>query len=258
MARLSSSALNEFLEHHFEKYNHPGFIDTDPISIPHAYEVKEDREIAGFITALLAWGQRPVILRNAQRFLELMDKDPHSFIREHTPNDRKRFSGFVHRTFNGEDAVYLLKALQQVYRHHGGLEGLLQKHITTPEEFGQSISRFRNDLLSFKAPARFSKHLADPLRNSSAKRLCMYFRWMIRKDKAGVDFGIWKNISPAVLHCPLDLHSGRVARHLGLLTRPQDDWKAVTELTSALRKFDKNDPAKYDFALYGAGIDHVL
>lgn len=258
MPRLNSSALTDFLQHHFEKYNHPDFIETDPISIPHAFQQKEDREIAGFITALLAWGQRPVILRNAQRFLDLMDRDPHSFILHHSPTDRKRFSGFVHRTFNGEDAIYLLKALQEVYRNHGGLEGLLQKHITTPSEFGHSISGFRNELLSFKAPARFTKHLADPLRNSSAKRLCMYFRWMVRKDKAGVDFGIWKNISPAVLHCPLDLHSGRVARHLGLLTRQQDDWKAVTELTTALRKFDKNDPAKYDFALYGAGIAQVL
>ena len=258
MPRLTSSALTDFLQHHFEKYNHPDFIETDPISIPHAYQLKEDREIAGLITALLAWGQRPVILRNAQRFLDLMDRDPLSFILAHTSTDRKRFSGFVHRTFNGEDAIYLLKALQQAYLHHGGLEGLLQKHITTPAEFGQSISGFRNDLLSFKAPARFSKHLADPLRNSSAKRLCMYFRWMVRKDKAGVDFGIWKSISPSVLHCPLDLHSGRVARHLGLLTRNQDDWKAVTELTTALRKFDKNDPSKYDFALYGAGIANVL
>lgn len=186
--------------------------------------------------------------------MDLMDNEPHDFILHHSPSERKKFSMFVHRTFNGIDAVYLLHALQQVYKLYGGLDGIFSKAYQNTGEMGAAISEARSILLSFKSPSRTAKHIANPLKNSSAKRINMFLRWMVRKDKNGVDFGIWKKIPPSALYCPLDLHSGRVARSLSLLKRKQDDWKAVQELTDALRKLDAVDPVKYDFALYGLGI----
>ena len=246
--------LKEFLDEQTALFNVHSFIPNDPISIPHRFKGKEDREIAGFLTAILAWGQRPVILRNAGQLMEWMENSPADFIRNHSPTERKPFRKFVHRTFNGEDTVYFLKALQQLYRNHEGMEGSFASCLTTTAGTAEAIHTWRKLFLSFKAPTRTSKHFADPLSNSSAKRICMYLRWMVRKDPAGVDFGIWKTVSPAVLYAPLDLHSGKIARELGLLTRKQDDWRAVEELTANLRKFDPSDPVKYDFALYGTGI----
>ena len=187
--------------------------------------------------------------------IELMDDAPYDFIRNATTADFKRFGSFVHRTFNGVDCVYFLKALQQVYKKHGGLESLFSESIKQSEgDMANAIHEARTKFFSHLPPERTAKHFADPLRNSSAKRICMYLRWMVRKDKNGVDFGIWNSIQPSELYCPLDVHSGRVARELGLLSRSQDDWKAVTELTVNLRKLDKNDPVKYDFALFGIGV----
>ncbi|MBL7922782.1 MAG: TIGR02757 family protein [Bacteroidia bacterium] len=246
--------LKSFLDEKAEAFNRPFFIEKDPISIPHRFSQKEDREISGFLTALLAWGQRPVILRNSLEMMRRMDQAPFDFILHHRSSERRQFADFVHRTFNGEDAIYLLKSLQQVYREKGGLENIFSLHMKEHKDLGQAISAARSTLLSFQAPARTSKHIADPLRNSSAKRICMFLRWMVRKDRNGVDFGIWKGIQPKDLYCPLDLHSGRMARSLGLLQRKQDDWKAVTELTLALRRLDAMDPVKYDFALYGLGV----
>ncbi len=253
MKKLTQSELKRFLDEKVSQFNRPDFITDDPISIPHQFHRKEDIEISAFITALIAWGQRPVILRNAQGFMERMDFRPYEFILHHTPGDRKTFRHFVHRTFNGTDAVYLIKALYNIYRNGQGLEGIFADAHTESNDMSVAISTARKKLLSFAAPARTYKHFADPLRNSSAKRLCMYLRWMVRRDKKGVDFGIWKSISPAVLYCPLDIHSGRVARSLGLLNRNQNDWKAVDELTQNLRKLDPTDPVQYDFALFGLG-----
>jgi uncharacterized protein (TIGR02757 family) len=255
MKPLSPLQLKEFLEEKVIQFNNTSFIEEDPISIPHQFHLKEDIEIAGFLTAILAWGQRKVILKNAQDLMRRMDHQPYDYICNHTSKERKSFSDFVHRTFNGIDAMYLLKALQSLYTSKSSLEDVFSEGIQQKNDLSVAIHAARTKILSFSAPGRTGKHLADPLRNSSAKRICMYLRWMVRNDKTGVDFGIWKKIKPNDLYCPLDLHSGRVARSLGLLTRKQDDWKAVNELTINLRKLDKNDPVKYDFALFGLGVN---
>ncbi len=247
--------LKDFLEEKVNTYNQPGFIPQDPISIPHLYSSKEDIEISGFLAAVIAWGQRPVILKNATQLLERMDHVPSAFIRDHQQKDRKAFKNFVHRTFNGIDCIYFLEALQQIYLHHDGLEGSFSRIFQQEQQLGSAISEWRKLFFSFHPPMRSGKHISDPLKNSSAKRICMYLRWMVRKDKAGVDFGLWNKIPASSLHAPLDIHSGRIARNLGILTRKQDDWKAVIELTGNLSKFDPHDPVKYDFALFGLGVN---
>lgn len=255
MQALLPHELKDFLDEKVRLFNEPRFIETDPVSIPHLFTNKEDREISGFITALLAWGQRPVILKNAQLLMERMDYRPAQFIKTHSISERRTFGDFVHRTFQGADAIYLLKALQGIYTQKGGLESVFTLAYCQSNDMGIAISAARKELLSFRAPDRFRKHLADPMANSSAKRINMFLRWMVRKDQNGVDFGIWKGIPASALYCPLDLHSGRVSRMLGLLNRKQDDWKAVIELTEELRRMDQMDPVKYDFALYGLGIN---
>jgi uncharacterized protein (TIGR02757 family) len=247
--------LKDFLDQKADAYNNPGFIETDPISIPHLFSKKEDIEIVGFLAATLAWGQRVTILKNARQLALWMDDAPYDFITGFTKEDLKPFRKFVHRTFNGEDAVYFLKALQHIYLEHKGLEAVFARGLQGKDAgLQEAISSFRTIFFGPEHPARTAKHVSDPMRNSSAKRICMYLRWMVRNDKRGVDFGIWKSIPPAELHAPLDLHSGATARKLGLLTRKQDDWKAVAELTANLRLLDPDDPVKYDFALYGLGV----
>lgn len=243
--------MKAFLESKVLLYNNPDFIESDPVSVPHRFSLKEDIEISGFLAATIAWGNRASILKSGNRLMDLMEDAPYEFLMDAKPNDFKRFEGFVHRTFNAIDCVYFLKALRQIYQKHGGLEGIFSG------EGGMDvrIHRARTIFLSFRAPARTGKHFSDPLSKSAAKRINMFLRWMVRNDKQGVDFGIWKAISPAELCCPLDVHSGRVARMLGLLQRQQNDWKAVMELTENLRKLDPKDPVKYDFALFGMGVD---
>ncbi len=243
--------IKDLLELKFNQFNNPDFIETDPISIPHLFSKKEDIEIAGFLAATIAWGQRITILKNARLLMQWMEDEPHHFILNATTHDLIPFKKFVHRTFNGEDAVYFIKALQKIYKEHGGLEAAFSHY---PNDLAQTISHFRQIFLSSGKTNRTHKHVSEPLKNSSAKRICMYLRWMVRNDKAGVDFGIWKKIKPSQLYTPLDLHSGATARKLGLLIRTQDDWKAVAELTENLRSFDSKDPVKYDFALYGLGV----
>ncbi|CAN5603518.1 TIGR02757 family protein [soil metagenome] len=254
MKKNQLSELREFLDLKVAEFNTPAFIEHDPISIPHLFTAKEDREISGFLIATIAWGQRPTILKNGLQLMKAMDYQPSDFIRHHSIAERKQFAAFVHRTFNGTDCIYFIKALQQLYRHHDGLEGSFSACFSNSNDLGKSISEWKNKFFAFQPETRTFKHFADPLKNSSAKRICMYLRWMVRKDNAGVDFGIWKKIPVSALCPPLDLHSGRVARLLGLLERKQDDWKAVTELRKKLLQLDPNDPVKYDFALYGLGI----
>ncbi len=246
--------LKEFLDSKVNAFNCTAFIEHDPISIPHLFTQKEDREISGFLTAIISWGQRPTILRNANWLMERMDYSPHAFIINHSAKDLKQFKTFVHRTFNHIDCVYFLKALQNIYLHHNGLENSFADIHAKHHSMETTISEWRNLFFSLKHETRTLKHISNPQKNSSAKRINMFLRWMVRNDKAGVDFGIWKRIAPSDLYAPLDLHSGRVARSLGLLTRKQDDWKAVSELTLNLRMLDPKDPIKYDFALYGLGI----
>lgn len=247
--------LFDFLEAKADQYNNTDFIESDPISIPHLFQRKEDIEIAAFLTATIAWGQRTTIIRNARRLMLMMDDSPFDFISEAAISDFKRFSAFVHRTFNGEDVMFFLQSLQNIYRNHGGLENLFTKPVLREgSDSKDSLLNFRNVFFSIPFPLHAGGHVADVSRGSAAKRLNMFLRWMVRNDKRGVDFGIWNGIGSHKLYCPLDVHSGQVARKLGLLVRIQNDWKAVEELTIALRTFDALDPVKYDFALFGLGV----
>jgi uncharacterized protein (TIGR02757 family) len=246
--------LKPLLDEKAALYNQPFFIETDPISVPHRFSRKEDIEIAGFLVATIAWGQRKSIIISGLRLMEFMEWQPADFILNFSEKDLKPFSGFVHRTFNYADLEFFLYSLKNIYQEHGGLEQCFTKHFINTGSIKDAIIGFRKVFFGIPHPLRTLKHVSDPGTGSAAKRLNMYLRWMIRRDEAGVDFGLWKGISPAQLYCPLDLHSGRVARMLGLLKRKQNDWKAVEELTANLRKFKPEDPVLYDFALFGIGV----
>lgn len=256
---MTQAQLQELLDSRVEHYNRPDFIESDPISIPHRFSKKEDIEIAGFLAATIAWGQRPTIIRNALQLMEWMNEAPHDFILHATEKDLSPFYDFKHRTFNGEDCVFFLTTLQNIYRHHGGLEDAFSSHISKEDTtVFKGITGFRNLFFSLDHLPRTRKHVSEPANKSAAKRLNMYLRWMVRNDNKGVDFGLWKKINPAQLCCPLDVHSGRTARHLKLLKRKASDWQAVEELTTSLKKFDPEDPVKYDFALFGLGVFEKL
>jgi len=242
------------LNHAYNNFNQQEFIADDPISIPHAFQKKEDIEIAGFLTALISWGRRPAILKSASLLMELMGNQPYDFVMKAADGDLKKLNHFVYRTFNSSDLLFMLYALKDLYLRKGGLEGVCQKYFNQSGTTKDAICGLRTELLQSPHLARSEKHLANPMSGSAAKRINMFLRWMVRQDNSGVDFGLWRKIPSAALMMPLDVHSGRVARQLGLLHRKQNDWKAVEELTSALRKFDTEDPVKYDFALFGMGV----
>ncbi len=252
---IKHEALQGLLDEAYDRYNQPDFIEEDPISIPHQFRQKEDIEISGFLTALIAWGRRVMIMRNAQSLVERMDLAPYEFVMQASEEELARLDGFVHRTFNAIDAHALVLALRRVYQEEGGLEAIFANGLTeTSENVYSALTSARTQLLaSADFPKRSQKHVANPATGSSAKRINMYLRWMVRKDKRGVDFGIWKGIGMHQLICPLDVHTGNVGRKLGLLTRKQNDWKAALELTNALRAFCPEDPVKYDFSLFGLG-----
>lgn len=250
--KLAEKDLKVFLDEKYALYNCPSFIENDPISIPRKFTLKEDIEIAAFFSATIAWGQRPTIIRNAGRLVDFMDNEPYQFIMHSQKKDWIRFEGFAHRTFQYADAIYFIQSLQNIYRRHGGLEKVFS--AKSKKDIKDGIIHFRKIFLEIDPHVRTAKHIANVEKNASAKRINMFLRWMVRNDKRGVDFGLWKNISPSLLYCPLDLHSGRVARKLGLLDRKHDDWKAVQELTMNLRKYDAKDPVKYDFSLFGLGV----
>jgi len=251
--KLNKTELKEFLDTKVSLYNNPKFIDSDPIKIPHKFSKKEDIEIIGFLTATIAWGNRKSIITNANKMAKLMDFSPFDFVINHRASDLENLNGFVHRTFNAEDFKQFIKSLRHIYQTHGGLESIFNKYCTE-ESLQVSIHKFKNVFFEIKHLKRSEKHVSDPLRNSAAKRINMYLRWMVRNDNNGVDFGIWKSLKPSQLSCPLDVHSGNVARKLGLLNRKQNDAKALLELDTALRKLDPTDPVKYDFALFGLGV----
>ncbi len=250
---MKASELKAFLEEKTQQYQQPEFLETDPIQIPHAFGKKEDIEIAGFLTATIAWGNRLSIIRSARRMMELMDQAPYEFIMHASETELDRLSGFVHRTFNGTDLRHFVLGVRHLYTDYGGLERAFASHAR-PKGLQESITRVRSLFFEIPHPPRTEKHFSDPARGSAAKRINMFLRWMVRPAETGVDFGIWKSLDPSQLSCPLDVHSGKVARALGLLKRKQNDARAVAELDTALRRLDPTDPVKYDFALFGLGV----
>ena len=245
---MNQNELKEFLDFKVEQYENSAFISSDPIQIPHLFTRKEDIEIMGFLLATIAWGNRKSIITNGKKLVEIMENEPFEFIKNYkSTKDLK----FVHRTFNAEDLDFFFRSLRSIYEN-GGLENSFSANKELEGLKGR-IHNFRTLFLTTEHQSRSEKHISNPLVNSACKRLVMFLRWMIRDSKKGVDFGIWKSISPSELYIPLDVHTGNIARKLGLLTRTQNDWTTNEELIQTLRIFDENDPSKYDFALFGLG-----
>ncbi len=250
---LDLSTIKDFLDEKADYYNRPEFIETDPVQIPHRYSFREDIEIAGFLTAVIAWGGRKSILKSAREMMRRMGDTPYDFVISHREHDLEHLDGFVYRTFQAEDFRVFIRALKDIYLNKGGLEGIFKRY-QSEHSLQPAIHRLKTEFFSVPHPVRTRKHLPDPCRGSAAKRINLFLRWMVRCDGRGVDFGLWKDISPSILSCPLDVHSGRVARALGLLQRTQNDAKAVVELDESLRRLDPQDPVRYDFALFGLGV----
>ncbi len=245
--------LKSFLDEKVDEYNRPGFIQDDPISIPHRYSKKQDIEIAGFFAATLAWGLRKTIINKCTELLERMDNAPHEFVLNHTDSDLKKLEGFVHRTFNSTDLLYFVDFFNRHYQLHDSLEAAFC--LGSGSDMKSRLSAFHEYFFDDEyAPERTKKHVATPARKSACKRINMFLRWMVRKDDQGVDFGIWHSLKSSDLICPLDVHVSRTARKLGLITRKQDDWLTAESLTENLRNLDPDDPVKYDFALFGLGV----
>lgn len=249
--------LKNFLDFYVEKFNQPNFIDNDPISVPHSFTLPQDIEIMAFWTSMLAWGNRKSIIRSALRLAELMDGAPYEFIVHHKELDRTRFIKFAHRTFNDTDAIYFIEFFQQYYLQHPSLEDAFARFLTPQDtDTAKAIAGFHKLFFdNAYAPGRTRKHIATPERKSTCKRMNMFLRWMVRNDGKGVDFGLWKKISPSQLLMPLDVHVDKVARHLGLIERKQTDWNTVLELSETMKVLDPVDPVKYDFALFGLGVE---
>lgn len=243
------SELKEYLDFKSIQYNTKDFIETDPIQIPHRFNQKEDVEIIAFLVSTIAWGKRAMIIKSSERLLDIMHHSPFDFIQNYEENSNLEF---VHRTFNGLDLDFFFRSLQNIYRS-GGLEKAFSKHPEIEGVKGR-IMNFRELFLETEHEKRSEKHISNPMKNSATKRINMFLRWMVRDDNTGVDFGIWKSIPTSELFLPLDVHTSRISRELGLLSRKQDDWKALEELMQKLRKMDANDPVKYDFALFGIGV----
>lgn len=248
MAKFNKQELKVFLNEKAEQYESPDFISSDPIQVPHQFTKKQDIEIAGLLAATIAWGQRKSIIRNAFKMVDIMEQEPYRFITEASSYETKQAVNFVHRTFNHIDLIAFFNGLKQLYTQSESLENYF-----LADNAYNGIAKFRAAMLDNNLPERTHKHLSNPYKNSAAKRLNMYLRWMCRPSKRGVDFGIWQQFPKSELMVPLDVHTGNIARKLGLLKRKQNDWKALEELMTTLRTFDSNDPAKYDFALFGLG-----
>ena len=255
MERLSGEALREFLEAKVTQFNRPGFILHDPVSIPHRFKKKPDIEIAGFIAAIFAWGNRVTVINKSLELLSMMDNMPHAFVRDHSVHEARRLKRFVHRTFNGEDVMYFLRFFQFHYQQHETLESAFPVHPDAPH-VEEALIYFRDYFyLLDKVPDHVRDKISTPAKRSACKRINMFLRWMVRNDQMGVDFGLWKKIKPSQLVCPCDVHVERTARKLGLITHPQLGWSSALELTNNLKKFDPQDPVKYDFALFGLGVE---
>ena len=255
--RRDPAKLRAFLEEQVGRYNQPSFIENDPISIPHSFQRRQDIEISGFVAAILAWGQRKTIINKCRDFFGYMDNAPYDFVRFHQEADLRPFLSFKHRTFNATDALYFIEFFRHFYQQHNSLEDAFLTGITADNDtIEPGLIHFQQQFFSLPdAPERTKKHVATPARKSACKRINMFLRWMVRQDDHGVDFGLWRRLRPAQLVCPCDVHVDRVARRLGLITRKQTDWQTALELTEQLRQFDPSDPVKYDFALFGLGVE---
>jgi uncharacterized protein (TIGR02757 family) len=245
--------LKDFLDEKVEEFNRPEFIETDPIQVAKQFSEKENIEIAGFLTATISWGNRAAIIKNAGRLMALLDNQPYDFVLHASNAELNGLQKFVHRTFNGQDLIYFIQSLQNIYKNHGGLEQMFGTGFREDESVFGALKHFFKVFYEIDGE-RTRKHVSNVVKGASAKRLNMYLRWMCRNDNAGVDFGLWKEIPQSALMLPLDVHTGNVGRKLGLLNRRSNDWKAVEEITETLRKFDAEDPIKYDFALFGLGV----
>ena len=248
----SKNDLKNFLDEMYTKYNTNSFIEKDPIQIPHKYSHKEDIEISAFLTSIISWGNRKMIINNANKMMTIMGNSPYDFINNANEKQIDRIS-FVHRTFNSYDLKFFIYSLKNIYLKYGGLEKvfLLKKN---EDKMFESINRFREIFFSIDHPKRTLKHISNPIKKSSCKRINMFIRWMVRD--CNVDFGLWKSIPKSKLSCPLDTHTLRISQKLGLVKRKTNDLLTLNQLDKTLRSFDKEDPVKYDFALFGLGVEN--
>lgn len=251
----SYEQMYELLEALHDKYNCEEFIDSDPISIPHSFSADNDREVAGFLAATIAWGNRKAIVKSARRMMECMDYAPYDFVLNAAESDLESLRSYVYRTFNGNDFVDFIRALQRICREYGTIGTLFQDSYARHKDMAAVLSEVRREFFSIDHSNHCTKHFSSLDKGAACKRLNMYLRWFVRRDNRGVDFGSWTKIPMSALYLPLDVHSGNMARELGLLTRRQNDWKATVEVTQTLKKFSAEDPVKYDFALFGAGVN---
>ena len=255
---MDGAGLKELLETLHDRYNRPAFFEEDPVAIPHLFTGREDIEIAGFLSATIAWGNRKAIVKSGRRMVARMDGAPYDFTLNASEAELERLADFVHRTFNGGDFVCFVLALRRICREHGGVGRFFEEEYARTGDLRQAMSRFRAVFFAGDHERRSEKHLSSIDRGAACKRLCMYLKWMVRRDGRGVDFGLWEGIPASALYLPLDVHTGTVGRALGLLRRRQNDWKAVEEITAVLRTFDPDDPVRYDYALFGAGIGRAF
>lgn len=255
---MEREELKELLEHLHDKYNRPEFIEPDPISVPHSFSDKADREIAGFFASTIAWGNRKAIVKSAHRMMIYMDNAPADFVRNASASELARLQSYVHRTFNGQDFTDFVLAIRGIMARHGGIGDYFESEYERTGNLAAVLSSFRREFFSCEHNSHCEKHLSSIDKGAACKRLNMYLRWFVRHDDRGVDFGLWRKIPMSALYLPLDVHTGNMGRALGLLNRRQSDWKATVEITNNLREFDAKDPVRYDYSLFGAGIDGFL
>ena len=255
---MERDELREMLEHLHDKYNRVEFIEPDPISIPHSFSDRDDREVAGFLAAAIAWGNRKAIVKSARRMMQYMDNAPADFVRNASGRELAHLQSYVHRTFNGQDFTDFVLCMRHIMKRHGGIGSFFESRYEATQDMAQVLSDFRREFFSCDHSPHCEKHISSIDKGAACKRLNMYLRWFVRHDERGVDFGLWNKIPMSALYLPLDIHTGNMGRALGLLTRKQNDWKATAEITAALREFDAEDPVRYDYSLFGAGIDGFL
>ena len=255
---MQREELQELLEHLHDKYNRQEFIEPDPISIPHSFSDRHDREIAGFLAAAIAWGNRKAIVKSARRMMSYMDNDPADFVRNASQQELAHLQSYVHRTFNGQDFTDFVLCMRHIMEKYGGIGEFFESHYEATQDMTKVLSEFRREFFSCDHNPHCEKHISSIDKGAACKRLNMYLRWFVRHDERGVDFGLWRKIPMSALYLPLDVHTGNMGRALGLLARKQSDWKATAEITAALREFNAEDPVRYDYSLFGAGIDGFL